>query len=86
MEKKIKLEVLASAKSFYKGEVVSIIIKTVDGYEEFLPNHSPACMLLGDGELKIKEKDTFKVAKISGGFIEVLEEKTIVFTDVAEWD
>lgn len=86
MANSIKLEVITPERLFYEGEVELVIARTLLGDEGFMANHAWACKLLATGELWIQEKGTrtFKVAAISGGYIDV--QKTIViFTDSAEW-
>ena len=63
-----------------------VIVRTLNGDEGFMANHAWACKLLSTGELWIQEKGSreYKIAAISGGYIDV--QKTIViFTDSAEW-
>jgi F-type H+-transporting ATPase subunit epsilon len=82
----IKLEVITPERLFYEGDVELVIARTLLGDEGFMANHAWACKLLATGELWIQEKGSriFKVAAISGGYIDV--QKTIViFTDSAEW-
>ncbi len=86
MAKAVKLEVITPSKLFYKGEVELVICRTLEGDEGFMANHMWACKLLGVGELWIKEigSEDFKIAAISGGYIDV-KDSIIIFTDSAEW-
>ena len=81
-----KLEVITPEREFYRGEVEMVIVRTLVGYEGFLANHSWACKLLDTGVLKIKEAGSreFKIAAITGGFIDV-KRNIVIFTDAAEW-
>lgn len=86
MAKSFKLEVITPERMFYDGEVEMVIVPTTLGYEGFLANHSWACKLLGIGMLRIKEKGAkeFRIAAITGGFIDV-KDNVVIFTDAAEW-
>jgi F-type H+-transporting ATPase subunit epsilon len=86
MAKSFRLEVITPERLFYEGEVEMVIVRTLIGYEGFLANHSWACKLLDTGVLKIKENGAkeFKIAAITGGFIDV-KDRIIIFTDAAEW-
>ncbi|MFA5637882.1 MAG: ATP synthase F1 subunit epsilon [Anaerovoracaceae bacterium] len=86
MANPIKLEVITPSKLFYKGEVEMVVCPTLEGYEGFMANHTWACKLLGVGELWIQEcgSDDFKIAAISGGYIDV-KDSIVLFTDAAEW-
>ena len=86
MAKSFRLEVITPERLFYEGDVEMVIVRTLLGYEGFLANHSWACKLLDTGVLKIKETGAkeFKIAAITGGFIDV-KDRIIIFTDAAEW-
>lgn len=86
MAKPVKLEVITPSKLFYKGEVQLVMCKTFHGYEGFMADHTWACKLLDVGELCIQEcgSDDFKVAAVSGGYIDV-KDSIIIYTDSAEW-
>lgn len=87
MDKAIKFEVSTPSHLFYKGDVEMIITRTLLGEEAFLINHLPVCKLLDTGTLRIREagEKDFKVAVIKGGFIEVLYDRAVIFTDRAFW-
>lgn len=86
MANTFKLEVITPEREFYRGEVEMVIVRTLVGYEGFLANHSWACKLLDTGVLKIKEAGSreFKIAAITGGFVDV-KRNIVIFTDAAEW-
>ena len=86
MPKSVLLEVITPSKLFYMGEIEMVIARPLSGYEGFLANHSWACKLLDTGKLMIKEKGQkdFKIAAISGGFIDI-KDQFVVYTDSAEW-
>ena len=85
MASTMKLKVVTPGESVYEGMVEGISLKTVDGYEGFLPGHSRLVTLLDKGILSIKEPGgNKKEAEIEGGFIDVKDE-VLVFTDQAQW-
>ena len=85
MTNTMKLKVVTPDRSVYEGMVEGVSVKTVDGYEGFLPGHSRLVTLLDTGVLSIKEPGGNKIeAEINGGFIDVKDE-VLVFTDQAEW-
>jgi F-type H+-transporting ATPase subunit epsilon len=81
-----RLEIVTPERLFYDGQVEMVIVRTLSGDEGFMANHAWACKLLNTGELWLKEEGSrdYRVAAISGGFIDVKTE-TIIFTDSAEW-
>lgn len=88
MSNSVKLEIITPSKLFYRGEIELVIARTLEGDEGFMAGHSWACKLLDIGELWIQEKgktySDFRIAAISGGFIDV-KDSIIIFTDAAEW-
>ena len=73
-------------KLFYYGKAELVIARTLSGEEGFMAEHSWACKLLGTGELWFREAGSpdFKLAAISGGFVDV-RDNILIFTDSAEW-
>ena len=86
MAKSVRLEVITPSKLFYKGDIELVITRTLTGDDGFMAGHSWAVKLLDVGELWIQEagQKDFKVAAISGGFIDVKDD-IIIYTDAAEW-
>jgi F-type H+-transporting ATPase subunit epsilon len=80
------LDIITPEKLFYRGEIELVIARTLFGDEGFMANHTWACKLLATGELWIQEAGSkdFRIAAISGGFIDI-KEKFTIFTDAAEW-
>ncbi len=85
MSKTMKIEVITPEKEFFAGEVESLIVKTLEGYEGFLPGHSWTVDLLDEGVMTIREpgKEPRK-ANIAKGYIDV-KDFILVFTDEANW-
>jgi F-type H+-transporting ATPase subunit epsilon len=86
MAKSVRLDIITPEKLFYRGDIELVIARTLSGDEGFMANHTWACKLLATGELWIQEAGSkdFRIAAISGGFIDVKDNITI-FTDAAEW-
>ena len=84
----VKLEIVTPSKLFYRGEVDLVIVTTLEGDEGFMAGHVWACKLLDVGELWIQEKgaakNEWRVAALSGGFIEI-KESILIYTDAVEW-
>jgi F-type H+-transporting ATPase subunit epsilon len=80
------LDIITPEKLFYRGEIELVIARTRTGDEGFMANHTWACKLLDTGELWIQEagQKDFRIAAISGGFIDI-KDKFTIFTDYAEW-
>lgn len=82
---KFEIEIVTPEKKFFKGEVESINLPTLNGRAQILANHIPYVTGLIPGILKIVENGKEKVANISGGFIQFADNKAIIMADSAEW-
>ena len=88
MASSVRLEIITPSKKFYQGDVELVIVRTLEGDEGFMKGHAWACKLLDIGEMWIQEKgaakNSYKVAAIAGGFIDV-KDTIIIYTDAVEW-
>jgi len=79
------VEVVTPDKTFFEGNVEMIIVRTTEGDRGILKNHRPMIAGLSNGVLKFKIDGKFKEANISGGFMNVEKEKTVIITESANW-
>ncbi len=72
------LDILTPEKKLYSGDASLVQLPGVDGLFEILNNHAPIISALGNGVLKFKSNSGETNIKISGGFVECLNNKVIV--------
>lgn len=72
------LDILTPEKKLYSGDATLVQLPGVDGLFEILNNHAPIISALGNGVLKFKSNAGETNIKISGGFVECLNNKVIV--------
>ena len=78
------LEILTPDKKIYSGEVYGVQLPGIDGMFEVLEKHAPLVSALKAGRLKIlKDKNATTLYNIQGGFVEVLNNKTMVLVEGA---
>ena len=78
------LEILTPEKKIYSGDVYGVQLPGVDGLFEVLNHHAPLVSALGKGNVKIlKNKTSFENFTITGGFVEVLNNKATVLVENA---
>ncbi len=82
---KFEIEIITPEKKFFKGEVESINLTTLDGRVQILANHIPYVTGLAPGIIKIVENGKEKVASLSGGFVQFADNKGVILADSAEW-
>jgi len=80
----LKLEIVTAESPVFTGEVDSIVAPGSVGQFTILPHHAAFMTMLEAGELCLRMggQETFMV--ISGGFLEVIDDKVIVLADAAE--
>lgn len=85
-DKTFTLEVITpDRKVLSDGEITSVMLPGVEGYLGVLANHEPLMTALGIGELDFHRADGHVDAMaVTGGFVEVFENKITVLADTAE--
>jgi F-type H+-transporting ATPase subunit epsilon len=80
------LNIITPERKIFDGEVYGILVPGVEGYFELLDNHAPIVAAIGKGDLKIlKDKNNdHETYKVTGGFIEMNNNKTVVLIEGAE--
>lgn len=79
------LEIVTPDKKFFSGEVEMVIVRGIDGDLAILSNRAPFVTPLGVGKIRVKRNGKERVAAISGGYIEVTKERTVIVADSIEW-
>lgn len=85
MAKGFHLEIVTPDHSLLSEEVVSLVAPGVEGYLGVLANHAPLVTELGVGILRLRyPDDTEENVAISGGFMEVANNRVLILADAAE--
>lgn len=69
------LEILSAEEKIFSGEVDSIIFPGSGGQFQILNNHAPIISSLTKGEIKYKENSKEISLTVTGGIVEVLDNK-----------
>lgn len=85
MASEFAVEIVTPEQVFYNGEAEMVIVRTTQGDRGILKNHRPLVTGLATGTLRIKKDGQYKEAEISGGFMSVEKEKTVIVTESAQW-
>src|SRR4030042_928959 len=80
----LKLEIVTAERPVYSDEVDIVIAPGIMGQLGILPNHAPLMTMLEPGELCIRKKGEETFIVISGGFLEVLQNRVVVLAATAE--
>lgn len=84
MAKTFHLEIIAADRIFYQGECEHLVITAIDGLLGIMAGHEPLVTALPTGELKYMTGGKWHYAAISGGFIEVMPESSVILADTCE--
>lgn len=84
MAETFHLSLLTPEKSFLETEVTSIIAPGSEGYLGILAHHAPLITALIPGKLTVKTVDGETIYAVSGGFLEVSDNKATILADALE--
>ena len=72
------LQIITPDKTLYDGKADMVVVPGTDGLIGILNNHAPLVSALKSGSVKVKIDDSEKMFEVSGGVVEVLNNKVIV--------
>ena len=77
------VEILTPEKKFYQGEAHSVVFpgSADKGSFEVLPNHAPLISSLMEGVIRLRTSAGVTELTITGGFVEVLNNKVSVLVE-----
>jgi F-type H+-transporting ATPase subunit epsilon len=81
----MKLEIVTAERLVYEDQVNVVVAPGIEGQLGILPHHAALLTTLQSGELTIRkdgEEDVYMA--ISGGFLEVMNNRVVVLADTAE--
>lgn len=84
MAKLFNLRILTPERQFFKGQVESLTVTTMDGRYSFLADHIPTVMPLVVGTLDIKTGNEAMTVFNSEGFLEVRHDNVMVYVQACE--
>jgi len=83
MARTLLCEIVTPERIVYTNEVEMVVVPAIDGEIGILPLHAPLVGALKAGEVRIKYGDTTEWFAVSGGYIQVHEDKVIILADDA---
>ena len=81
---KLNFEIITAERIVYSDEVDIVVAPGSEGQLGILPQHAPLMTMLQPGELMIRKGGEEDSIFVSGGFMEVRDNKVIVLADTAE--
>ena len=83
MARTLIAEIVTPEKIVYTNEVEMVVVPTLDGEIGILPLHAPLVGALRAGEVRVKNGDAVEWFAVSGGYVQVHEDKVIILADDA---
>ena len=80
----LQFEILTAERRIYSDEVDMVVAPGQLGELGILPNHAPLLTPLQPGELRIKKGGEEVAIAVTGGFLEMFQNKLTVLADAAE--
>lgn len=83
MANTFRLEVVTPLRKVFSQDVEFVMLRTTEGDMGILPNHAPFVASLAIGEMKVRVGGQDTIYFVSGGFLEISKDKTIILADEA---
>ncbi len=80
---KLQVEIITPEKIVYQKEADKLVVPTVNGQITILPSHVPLVTQVTQGELVISENGKDFLFGVTGGFLEVSNNKVSLLADYA---
>ena len=80
----MRLEIITAERKVYDDDGELVVVPVSDGEFGILSKHAPLMSTLQPGELLIRKEGEDTYLAVSGGFIEVLDDRVTVLADAAE--
>jgi F-type H+-transporting ATPase subunit epsilon len=81
---KLKFEIVTAERLLYSDDVDIVIAPGVQGQMGILPSHAPLLTMLQPGELVVRKDGEETAMFVSGGFLEIMQNRVTVLADTAE--
>ncbi len=75
------VEIITPDKKVFEGDAVSTTFPGTDGSFQVLKDHAPLISSLGKGPVTVKTDSGSEAYNISGGVVEVMNDKVIVLAE-----
>jgi len=81
---RLKFEIVTAERVVYSDDVDIVVAPGIVGQLGILPSHAPLLTTLQPGELVVRKDGEETAMFVSGGFLEVMQNRVTILADVAE--
>ena len=79
------LEIVTPDRLFFSEKVEMVIVRGLEGDLAVLKGRTPITTPLKIGQVRITQNGNERIAAVVNGYISVLNDKTTIVTEAAEW-
>lgn len=80
----IPVDIITPEKVVMQTEADSVVVPAADGELGILPHHAPLLAQLQPGSIRLRKGDQVDYFAVSGGFVEVQNNRVAIFAETAE--
>lgn len=80
--RKLTVSVISPVAVGYTGEGDSVVVPAYDGLMGILVGHAPMMVLLGTGDVVVKDGGEEHRVHVSGGFMQIIDDEVSVLAEV----
>jgi F-type H+-transporting ATPase subunit epsilon len=80
---RLTVSVISPERTVFEGEATEVVAPAWDGSLGVLRGHAPMLVLLGTGELRIKDGRAERRFPVSGGFLQVIDDVVTILSEHA---
>lgn len=80
-DRKLQVSVISPSSVGYTGEGDSVVVPAYDGLMGVLVGHAPMMVLLGTGDVVVKDGSREHRVHVSGGLMQVLNDEVSVLAE-----
>jgi F-type H+-transporting ATPase subunit epsilon len=80
----LHVSVISPERTIFEGEAESVVVPAWDGELGILRGHAPLMALLGTGSIRIRHGGQTELFHVSGGFLQVVNNRVNVLSEAAE--
>ncbi|HET6342937.1 MAG TPA: ATP synthase F1 subunit epsilon [Gemmatimonadota bacterium] len=81
---RLQVRIITPERIAFEGPADGVVATAYDGQFGILPGHAPMMVVLGIGELRLREGERYDWFAIGEGFLHVLDDVVTVLTPLAE--
>ncbi len=78
------LSVISPERTLFEGKALFVVVPAYDGEIGILHDHAPLMALLGEGALRVETERGSLRFRVSGGFVQVMDNEVSVLSETAE--